>query len=555
MIPRRVSIFAFIFIVAFGLIGWRLFYISVTRHDYFGAARKTRAEYLKQFGKRGDIYFNDYARNKLVLAASAAQRYSLELVTNQVEHLDGVLNLLSAVLPLDVEHTVRAYLDGQERIPLLDDVSGEQITKVQELNLAGVKLIAQPSRLYPQRTLAAHVLGFWGFRGHDRIGQYGIEGAYEQVLAPQAGVGSLFQKKSFAQGSELGSSQGGNLVLTIDPNVQTFVEEQITALQGRWQAPGVSAIVQDTQTGAILAMAATPSFDPGRYNHSRVENFINPTVQIAFEPGSSFKTITMASAIDAGVLTPESTYLDSGSVRIGGFTIRNFNQKSFGTQSMTQVLEKSLNTGAIFVQRKLGESNFLNYVEKFGFGKKTGIDLFSEASGDVRNLYSRRPVNFATASFGQGIAVTSIQLINAYSAIANGGRLMRPYVVARIQYPDGSQDITQPEVLGRPITEQTSQILKNMLVSVVEHGFDKAKIERYDVAGKTGTAQIPDPSGGYLEEFIHDFVGFAPAYQPRFTVLLKLDQPKGIRFSSDSLPPVFSKIMTFLLHYYGVPPN
>jgi len=224
---------------------------------------------------------------------------------------------------------------------------------------------------------------------------------------------------------------------------------------------------------------------------------------------------------------------------------------------MRQVLEHSLNTGAIFTENQMGDDAFLNHVVGFGFGQKTGVDLSGEVAGNISNLYSGRKVNFSTASFGQGIAVTPLHLINAYSAIANGGKLMWPHLVKEIVYPNGTKTEIQPKIIGSPITEDTANQLRSMLVDVVDKGFDKARISGYDVAGKTGTAQIPDGKGGYLanDQFIHNFVGFAPAYSPRFTILIKMDKPKGIMFAADSLSPVFGDIARFLIRYFNIPPT
>ncbi len=223
---------------------------------------------------------------------------------------------------------------------------------------------------------------------------------------------------------------------------------------------------------------------------------------------------------------------------------------------MTKILEKSLNTGAAYVESLVGQDSFLNYSINFGFGQKTGMDLPGEVSGDIANLYSGRQVNFVTASFGQGIAVTPIQLITAYSALANGGKHMKPYIVDRIIHEGGKEEITQPEVVSIPITEKTSQQIRTMLTSVVDNGFDKARIKGYDIAGKTGTAQISDGKGGYQEDvFIHDFLGFAPASDPKFVVLIKMDKPQGITFAADSLSPTFREVAQYLINYYNIPPT
>jgi len=284
--------------------------------------------------------------------------------------------------------------------------------------------------------------------------------------------------------------------------------------------------------------------------------YLNSSVQDIYEPGSSFKPVTMAVGLDLGKIKPQTTYKDTGYVDVAGYRIRNFSDKVFNVQTMSQVLEKSINTGAMHVENLVGDDNFLDYLINMGFGQKTGIDLPGEASGNILNLYSGRKINYLTASFGQGIAVTPVQLINFYSAVANGGKLMKPYVVEKVIREGGTEEITKSEIMSIPISEKTSTKLKIMLVGVVDDGFDKARVKGYDVAGKTGTAQIPDKGGGYSkDEFIHNFIGFAPAYNPKFVILVKIDRPKGINFASDSLSPAFRDIVAFLLNYYNIPPT
>jgi len=305
-----------------------------------------------------------------------------------------------------------------------------------------------------------------------------------------------------------------------------------------------------------LAMADKPTFDPNNYSDYPTALFLNKGVQEVFEPGSSYKPITMAMGLDLAKVTPQTTFTDEGFIKAAEYTIRNFSNKVFGLQTMSQVLEKSINTGAMFVENSVGDDNFLNYTINTGFGQRTGIDLPGEVNGDITNLYSGRKINYLTASFGQGIAVTPIQLINAYSAIANGGKLMRPYVVEKIVKEGGEETVTKPEIISIPFSKKTSDKLKTMLVGVVDNGFDKAKIKGYDIAGKTGTAQIPDGKGGYDEkEFIHDFLGFAPGLDPKFVILIKMDRPKGIQFAADSLSPTFREVAQFLINYYKIPPT
>src|SRR3990167_10486046 len=324
----------------------------------------------------------------------------------------------------------------------------------------------------------------------------------------------------------------------------------------KWGAEKGTIIVEDPETGRILAMADLPSFDPNNYSEYESKLYLNGSIQEIYEPGSSFKPVTMSAGIDLGKITPGTTYEDKGFVNISGYTIHNFSNKVFGVQSMTQVLEKSINTGTMFVENLVGDDNFLDYVVNMGFGQKTGIDLPGEVSGDITNLYSGRKINYLTASFGQGIAVTPLQLINAYSTIANGGKLMKPHIIDKIIKDDGEEVLTKPEIISIPVSEKTAVKLQTMLVGVVDNGFDKARITGYDIAGKTGTAQMPDGRGGYSEnEFIHNFVGFAPAYNAKFAILIKMDKPKGIQFAADSLSPTFKEIAAFILNYYNIPPT
>ncbi len=398
----------------------------------------------------------------------------------------------------------------------------------------GVASASKTGRVYPAGTLAADVLGFLGYDDNGLRGQYGVEGQLEEQLSHHTDV-----------------------VLTIDKNIQSYVESALAMLLKKYAAASGVIIVQEPTTGRILAMADSPTYDPNEYAHADTASFLNAAVQTPFEPGSSFKPFTMAMGLDLGKITPDSTYNDVNDIVVDGYTIKNFNEGHFGRVTMTQVLEKSINAGTMYVQSLLTHDQFLNYLINEGFGQKTGIDLAGEASGNIGNLYADRRINFLTASFGQGITVTPIQLINGYSAIANGGKLMRPLIVSAVRDAQGAVTPVDPEVIGTPFSAKTAATLRTMLTSVVDKGFDKARIARYDVAGKTGTAQIADPvHGGYLEkQYNHSFVGFAPASNPRFTILIKMERPQGITFAADSLSPVFKDIALFLLNYLNVPPT
>jgi cell division protein FtsI (penicillin-binding protein 3)/stage V sporulation protein D (sporulation-specific penicillin-binding protein) len=572
----RINVFiAFIFLVI-GIISYRLFDLTFTQHSVF--VKSAQSQYTNpsaRLSDRGSIYFSDFSLNTRKIAATNKRTFYLYL-NNKIDSSDELVLTLAPIVKEEPSVLKSKLLQVPNKrktyFVIARNLTKEQSEKIEKLKVEGLNVAPEINRFYPQASTAAHVLGFVGFNGDKRSGQYGLELFYDDVLSGVEKTQNLISSKNYSYFLKLlgksaqkdakaektsNTANGSDLVLSIDWNIQSVVESKLDALLKKWNAPSGSIIVQEPNTGEILAMAASPAFDPNNYPNYRLDDFINPNVQEIFEPGSSFKTITMAAAIDSGAVTPETTYYDTGEVRIGGYSIKNFNEKANGKQTMRQVLQHSLNTGAIFAQERTGDDIFLNYVVGFGFGQKTGIDLSGEVSGNISNLYTGRRINFATASFGQGIAVTPIQLINAYSAIANGGKLLQPHIVKEIIHSDGSRQEIKPRIIGSPISERTSYQLKSMLVDVVEKGFDKAKINGYDVAGKTGTAQIPDGEGGYLgnNQFIHNFVGFAPAYAPRFTILIKMDKPKGIKFAADSLSPVFGDIARFLIRYFNIPPT
>lgn len=534
-VKTRLSFTAAAIVLSFGVIGYRLLDLSYFNYSYYKELADNQENYGNFSSRRGDIFVIDKAGQKLVAAATTRKNYYAYFTSNDVSNPDEVINKINGIVMLDADKALNQIMDSESGFKILaENLSAQQVEQINGLKIKGLEIGIKNERFYPQQELAANILGFLGFKGRERSGQYGVEGFYDQQLKEKA----------------------QSLILTVDSNIQFFVEEKLKQVAKKWDAESGSVIVQNPKTGAILAMADFPAFNPNEYGKYEFEKFINSNVQEIFEPGSSFKPVTMAAAIESGSVKPGTTYYDPGFVEIAEYKLKNFDEKSHGIQTMTQVLEKSLNTGAIHAEKLTGHNQFLAFVEAFGFGRKTEVDLFGEVSGDITNLYLKRPINFATASFGQGIAITPIQLINAYSAIANGGKLMKPYIIEEIVMRNGSRVKTSPKIAGRPIIEGSSRTIKNMLVSVVDRGFDKARIKGYEIAGKTGTAQIPNKDKqGYSDEFIHNFVGFAPAGDPKFVVLIKIDKPKGIKFAADSLSPVFGEIAQFLINYYSIPPT
>ncbi|HAU08080.1 MAG: Peptidoglycan glycosyltransferase [Candidatus Yanofskybacteria bacterium GW2011_GWF1_44_227] len=570
-------IFGFVILVT-GLISYRLFVLSYINHSSYSRTAVAQRDRVSNVLARGNIYIQDpkkvantEGKDSLFLAATNKKFALVQVNPSMVDKdkLDESAQKLADILMLDKERVLKLIsTDGGYYKVVQRRLTNDQAEKIKSLGIKGISTALEMDRYYPGGSLAADVLGFLGYGQSGRIGQYGIESKYDEQLA----VGSVtVDQEVSAESSYLDSvkkwfvkddskqkivSRPSDIILTIDKNIQDYVEDRLINLLKKYEAEKGTIIVQDPNTGKILAMTDMPTFDPNKYSESKTSLFLNSSTQEVFEPGSSFKSITMAAGLDLNKITPQTSFTDTGSVNIAGYTIKNFSEKVFGVVNMSQVLEKSINTGVMHVESLMGDENFLNYVINMGFGQLTGVDLPGEVHGDITNLYSGRKINFLTASFGQGIAVTPIQLVNAYSTIANGGKLMKPYIVEKIIKEGGTEIITKPEIVGIPITEKTATKLKAMLVSVVDVGFDKARIKGYDIAGKTGTAQISDSKGGYTEnQFIHDFMGFAPAYDAKFVILIKIDKPKGVTFASDSLSSTYREIANFLLNYYNIPPT
>ncbi len=348
---------------------------------------------------------------------------------------------------------------------------------------------------------------------------------------------------------------GTHLVLTLDRNVQYLVEQELAKAVAQYQADGGTIIVMDPKTGAILAMANYPSYDPNRF-YEALELHTNPAVSHQYEPGSVFKILTMAAGLDTGIVTPDSTLYDGGAIEVGGIVIQNPDRRAHGLVNMTDVLAYSLNVGIAYVSTSLGEETFYAYLKRFGCGDHTGIDLNGEVAGTIKEPGSREwyESDLGTNSFGQGVAVTPLQMITAVAAVANRGLMMRPYVVERIVGEQGVI-VTQPTVVRQVISPRTAEQLTDMLVEAVERGTELATVPGYDIAGKTGTAQIPVGDHYDPELTIASFVGYAPADDPRFIVLVKIDKPRLDPWGAEVAAPVFRAIAERLFVLLDVPPD
>lgn len=546
-----------------GALLFRLHGLQVENGQYYAAlALGQRSGAAEVLPPRGNIFIQDKGGSGRFLVATNREMPMVYAVPKEVE--DAAITLGELLDVLSIEEHVQPLLlqrlsNKQSSYALIKrELSQEQAAAVKELNLRGVYVRNETVRFYPAHDLAASLVGFIGYGadGTTRTGQYGIERSFEGQLAGTGGGASSFASLGF-EGAGLYET-GSDVELTVDYGVQFFVEERLKEAVDFLGASSASAIFMDPRTGAIIAMVDVPSFNPNDYGNTKdISIFRNTTVQGLFEPGSSFKPITMAAAIDAGVVSPSTTYYDSGAVEVDGYTIKNFDNKARGTQTMTQVLESSLNTGVIYAQRLLGDNRFRDYISAFNLDRPTGIELPGDQAGNFRGIApGNAAVNMATATFGQGISMSPLRLLSAISVLANNGTMMQPYVVKKVSGP-GGEVLAEPKEIGRPISATTASRLTAMLVSAAENGYDKkASVPGYTVAAKTGTAQVPNQNGrGYSDQVIHSFVGYAPAYNPKFVGIIKVDNPTTIRFAADSLAPVFRDIAAFMLQYYQVPPD
>jgi cell division protein FtsI/penicillin-binding protein 2 len=419
-------------------------------------------------------------------------------------------------------------------------------------------------RLYPEGSLASHLLGFVTY-GHevDYDAFYGVEETYDRQLRGEAGSwgGSgdeLDLSVSIGASSVVLPRDGRDVVLTVDRTIQQMTEDELRNTLTEYGGQSGTIIVMDPRTGAILAMASYPTYDPNPLLGQQIDEdlFFNPAVSESYEPGSVFKVVTMAAALDSGTVGRYTTYYDGGQIYVGGHLIMNWDREAYGPTSMTDLLKHSLNVGAATLSTNMGPEVFYDYVERFGFGELTGVDLPYEATGLLRlpGDGNWREGDLGTNSFGQGIAVTPIQMIRAVAAVANGGMLPTPYLVQRIEEEGRIVEEFRPQPARQVITPWVAQELSEMLTEIVA-GKENLEIPGYSIAGKTGTAQIPVAGGYHPVDTIASFVAYAPAQDPAFIILVKIDKPTASPWGSVVAVPAVRSLAEQLFRYLNIPPD
>ena len=522
----------------FGLLV-NLYNIQIRHSAYYINKADAQQQALDNLSaSRGGIYFTD--KNGTAIPAVLNREYpTIYAVPKEIQNPATAAHLLAPIVGKDEATLTKALSHPNDLYELLvAKGTDQQVNQVQALALKGVYVRQTTFRYYPFGTMASQLLGYVTQQQDGTSkGMYGLEAQFNDILSGKDG---------YMAGSTIFKPQDGNdIQTTIDWTIQGQAENVLTDLVNKWHAAGGSVMVEDPYTGNILAMASNPSFDPNNYGAANIKDFMNPTVQLVYEPGSIFKPLTMTAGIDAGKITPDTTYMDTGSVTINGHTIHDWDLKAHGLTTMRGVIEQSLNLGTIFAEKTMGDAVFRDYVQRFGLGEKTGITLPGELGGDVRHVVSGRAVDYATASFGQGITVTPVQMISAFSAIANGGLLMQPHIIAD-QQPDAVRRVASENTMNQVVSMMVSAVNKNIL----------AKVEGYNVAAKSGTAYVPDfVHGGYTADVIDTFMGFAPASHPKFVLMVKLDKPLHAPLSGEAVVPAWQQLASFILNYYQVPPD
>jgi cell division protein FtsI (penicillin-binding protein 3) len=550
--PRlRIALLTLILTALLGVVTMRLYAIQIVRHRELG--RRAEGQYERRIpltARRGTIY--DRSGRALVISRDAA---SVFVHPGLIEDPAATATRLARVLGLPAREIRAKLRTDQPFVWIQRQADAEVAEAVAKLNVPGVGLVPEGKRYYPKKYLASHLVGFVGV---DERGLEGLELAYDHFLT---GGARSFVSRVDARGRivfrESGDARpGADLFLTIDEVIQHVAERELEAAVRRWGARAGTVVVMDPVTGEVLALANTPSFDPNAYASTPPALRRNRALTDPYEPGSAFKLVLAAAALEEGVVRPNDIfYGEEGVIEVAGVKIRD--HERHGWMTFRDVMAYSSNVGAVKVGMKVGKERFYTYITGFGFGVPTGVDLPGESRGVVHRPRDWSGLSLSSLSIGHEVAVTPLQLTGAIGAVANGGYLVRPYVLRAVRHPDGRVEETRPVVIRRVISSATARSLTSMLAEAVERGTGQpAGLAGYRVAGKTGTAQKLDPvTGTYSRtKVVAFFAGFVPADDPRLAMVILIDEPQGFAWGGSVAAPVFRAIARESLQYLEVPP-
>lgn len=554
----------------------RLFQVQILAHsEYKAKADNKHQARVDLIGDRGNIYFQNLKSGDNFPVAINLITYDIGFDANFISQTNEsnqaqIKEFIDQNFPdIDKVNLEEEFNNKDKRYYIFaKDVPENIVEPLKKKALKGIILEKKSVRSYPEKTLGSHILGY--FSKYKQEGQYGLEQYYNEQLKGEVGFVNVEAKDrrgvwlANTKIEKQDATNGSNLILTVDHTIQFKLEETLAELSAEFKPKTALGAIMDPKTGDILAMAATPNFDINEYN--KVEDigvFKNPLVENLYEQGSIFKPITVGIGLDKGVITPSTTYEDKGTERINGFDISNWSNKVYGTQTMSYALENSLNLGMIFIQRKLGREAFVSgIIDQFQISKETGVDLPGEVKSNTNNLTKQsrdlREVDFANASYGQGISMTPIRMLTSFNSIVNEGKIMKPRIVKSIQNSEGEITNIEPEVQGQSMSPEKAIQLSEMLVDVVENSSARqVMVDGYNIGGKTGTGQIARIGGFQKEggETHQSFIQFATLDNPKYTLLISLNAPQGSRFADTSVVPKIKPLNEFLLSYLNVPPD
>jgi cell division protein FtsI/penicillin-binding protein 2 len=547
------------FLFLFSLIVSRLFYWQVVRAEEL--ASLGQAQYDMQVtlkATRGEIKTSD----EFAIAANKLS-YLVWANPKEIKDREKESEVLGSLLEID-KATISAQLSlDRFWVPLKSPVEHNVKQKIEQKELPGVGFQEINRRFYPEASTAANLLGFVGKdeKGDDK-GYFGLEGYYDRQLKGKDGLAVVVKdargQPILAKMSENnGKVDGRDLILHIDRRIQFMLDQEMKRGIQAYGAQGGMAAVIDPKTGGILAMSSFPTYNPGEYQNYSDKLYSNPFISFAYEPGSTFKPLVMAAALEEGLVEADTRCsICAGPVEITGYEIRTWNNEYTADSTMTDVIVHSDNTGMVYAGRLLGLDRMLDYMDRFGVGKATGIDLQGEVYPSLRERDSWYEIDQATATFGQGLTLTPITLLTAFTAIANEGKMMEPHVVAKVETAEGNVIDIPAKELGQPVSAKTAKVMTEMMVKAVQSGESKwAAPKGYRIAGKTGTAQIPVGGRYDADKTIASFVGFAPADDPKFLMLVVVDRPTTSIYGSETAAPIFFNVAKNILSYYSIPPT